>query len=949
MAERPDIVLIDGHALAYRMYFAFLKARMTDKSGRPTGATFGFARSLMTILQEQPEYIAVSFDRGLSGRETLYEHYKGTRDKMPDDLAIQLDDIEALVRAFNIPILALDDYEADDVIGTVAKQADEQGCKVRIITGDRDLLQLLSEHVLVQLPVRGDDDKVWTVEDFENEYEGLKFSQLIDYKGLRGDSSDNIPGVGGIGEKTATKLLLQFGTLEGVYENLDKLSTKERTKLVEGREIAFLSRELATIKRDVPINLDLAACHARDFDFREVVKLFHHLGFGDTSHTNLKGLLPEAQHAAVDSFRKKLIETAQSSGELPYFVPEHTVVLEQKQLDDLVKVLNAAEKIAYDTETTSLDKMSAKLVGISLSVDGEHGYYIPVGHKNPNEQLPLFGADEDIVQLPLQTVLEAIRPALTNPKIPKIAHNAVYDVIIMRRHGIDVTPITEDTMVKAWLIDPSQNIGLKDLCSRFFQMKMQEITELIGKGQKQITFARVPIEKAAGYASADAVITYRLLDVLNKEIEKIEPETQRKKVVELYKTLEIPLIPVLADMEMAGIKIDIPYLEQLSKELTRRLKAYEQEIHEMAGEKFNLNSYQQLNVILFDKFKLPTEGLRKNPKASGFSLDAAVLEDLDERWGREYPILRQMMEYRSLAKLLGTYVDALPALANKKTYRVHTSFNQTGAVTGRLSSNNPNIQNIPIRTEEGRRVRKAFIASEGHVLMSVDYSQFELRILAHYSGDETLKQAFEENQDIHRTTAAKIFDVEPEKVTSEQRRFAKTINFGLMYGMGAFRLARDTDLTLPQAEKFRQAYFENFPAVKDYLDGTKEFVKNHGYAQTLYGRRRYFEVQEKNGVRKISERTGREAINMPIQGTNADIMKEAMIELHRVLRTGGYKSQMLLQVHDELVLEVPEDEIEPIRKLAVEVLVKAATTGEIKIDVPVVAEAKVGKNWEEMK
>lgn len=929
MAERPELVLIDGHALAYRRYFALknIGKPMTSPRGKPTGAVYGFTQALISILKEKPEYIAVSFDKGLSGREAVFEDYKQNRDDMPDDLAAQFDDIEAMVRAFNIPVLALDGYEADDVIGTIAKQAEEQGCQVRIITGDRDLLQLLNEHTIVQIPgKKGEEDKIWTLGNFGEGYEGLRASQLIEYKGLKGDSSDNIPGVLGIGDKTATRLLLQFGTLEGVYENLDKLGLKDRAKLEAGRQLAFLSRDLATIKRDVPIQLDLSACHARDFDPKQVIVLFNEFGFGDRTHANFTGLLNDNQLAELEAFRRKI------AGQ-PFFVPEYTVVLIQSQLEALAEKLNRAEKIAFDTETTSLDKMQSALVGISLAVDGTHGYYIPVGHRSPNEQPSLFGDNEDPQQLSLQTVVEALRPALTNPAIPKIAHNGLYDLIILRRYGIDVAPITEDTMVKAWVIDPSQNIGLKELAAVLLHIRMQPIDELIGSGKNQISMARVPIDNAAGYAAADAVATFQLLEPLNQ---KIEPQMQA-----LYETFEIPLIPVLADMEMAGIRVNVPYLNELSKELAERLKGYESIIHELAEEKFNVNSLQQLNTILFDKLKLPTDGLRKT--TTGFSLDAATLDDLADRV--DHPILREILAYRSLAKLLNTYVDALPELVNPETKRVHTSFNQTGTVTGRVSSNNPNLQNIPIRTDEGRRVRKAFIADDGHVLLSVDYSQIELRILAHYSGDQTLTQAFLEGQDIHRMTAAKVYNIPPEDVTYNQRRFAKSVNFGLMYGMGAFRLARDSELTFSEAQKFIEAYFDNFPGIRDYFQQTEAFVKEKGYVQTLFGRRRYFDVQTRgSGEKHISDRNRREAINMPIQGTSADIMKKAMIALNNHLKAEGHRARILLQVHDELVLEVPEDEVEIIRRVAVEELVKAGNV----LDVPVVADARVGKNWDEM-
>jgi len=926
--KRPLLVLIDGYAVAYRAYFALPAEQFRASDGTPTNAVYGFTRLILDVLEEHPDYFAVSFDKGLSGRETLYPEYKGTRDKMPDDLRAQIDAIEAMVAAFNLPLLAQEGMEADDMIGTAARQAEEQGCQVRIISGDRDLLQLLSAHTSVQLPQRGAPDKVWDMETFRQAYAGLQPPQLVDLKGLMGDSSDNIPGVKGIGEKGAKDLIKTFGSIAELYAHLDAVDTRLRNKLTaEGqREMAFLSRDLATIQRDLDTALDLEACLAKDFDPAQVLELFDKLDFGDTQRKRLQKLAETYAGEAA----------AQIQFDRPLYVPGYTIVTTTEQLAALVDALQNAHMIAFDTETTGLDKMQVELVGIALAVDAQHGYYIPVGHRARSEQPTLFGDDQIPPQLPLQTVIDALRPPLTNPQIAKVAHNASYDLVILRRYGIDIAPISDDTMLAEWVRDPdSRHLGLKSLAAARLHLRMQDIDALIGSGAKQITMDRVPVEEAGKYAAADAVATYRLLEVLREDLNNAEQPKARS----LYETLEIPFIPVLANMEMAGVLIDTAHFKALSQEMNAKQSMLEEQIHALAGEKFNVSSYQQLNTILFEKLQISTAGLKKNRSAGGFSLTAAVLEELAER--NDHPIFPLIMEYRSLAKLLGTYIDALPNLVNPHTGRVHTSFNQTGAVTGRLSSSNPNLQNIPIRTEEGRRVRRGFIAAPGNVLLSVDYSQIELRILAHYSGDETLRAAFAAGQDIHRTTAAKVYGVAAEAVSYDQRRFAKSVNFGLMYGMGAFRLARDSNLTLAEADAFIKAYFDNFPGVRDWLQATKDFAAQYGYVETLFGRRRRFpELQRDDTSHVARQRAEREAINSPIQGTAADIIKNAMLEIDQRLQ--GSPSQMLLQVHDELVFEVPEDDLETMRALVVEIMQNA---GEAVLSVPVVADSRWGKNW----
>ncbi len=928
MPDRPHFILIDGHAVAYRAYHALQRANMSTSAGEPTSAVYGFAHKLMDLLAEKPEYIAVSFDRGLSGRDVQYAEYKSTREKMPEDLATQMNRIDELVGAFNIPRLSKDGYEADDVIGTIAHQAEAQGCGILIVTGDRDLLQLLSPHTHVMLPdPKSRTDKVWDVDAFREKYDGLDPAQLIELKGLMGDSSDNIPGVAGMGEKSALKAIVQYGKIERAYENLDALGTRIANVLRDNLDIALLSRELATIQRNVDLKLDLDACRARDFQPEDVLAMFDTLEFGDTTRKKFAALAEDA-HAEVAA----AIFSAQAE-----FIPDHEVITTPEALAAMVDALSAASLIAFDTETTSIDKMQADLVGISLSADGTHGYYIPVGHgPSPNPQMNMFEQANTPQQLPLPTVIEALRGPLTHPNIGKVAHNAEYDYVMLLRAGLDVWPIVEDTMLAEFVLDPgSPYLGLKNLARDRLNIKMRDIEALIGKGKKQITMAQADIAAAAEYASADAVVTYRLVEPMRAALDDLKLPQARQ----LYETLEMPLIPVIAAMEMAGVLVDEDYLRELSSELGHEQAQLTRQIYAAAGTEFNINSTQQLNEILFDRLRLSTSGLKKT-KTGGFSLTAGVLEELA---GREsHAILPLILAYRSLQKLLSTYIDALPLLINPQTGRVHTSFNQTGTVTGRLSSSAPNLQNIPIRTEEGRRVRRAFIAPPGYLLLSVDYSQIELRILAHYSADETLRQAFIEGQDIHRTTAARVNNIAPEAVTYEQRRMAKAINFGLMYGMGAFRLARDTDLTLSEAEAFITAYFKNFPGVKDYLETTKDFARQNGYVQTLFGRRRYFPELTRDDINQNQRaRAEREAINMPIQGTAADILKQAMIDLHARLADAHPKARILLQVHDELVLEAPEDEIEAVRALVVETMQAAGDM----LDVPIVADAAQGPNW----
>ncbi|MFQ5419687.1 MAG: DNA polymerase I, partial [Anaerolineae bacterium] len=712
-----QLVLIDGHALAYRMFFALPLEAFTTKDGEPTNATYGFIRTVLErILSDNPpQYFAVSFDLGKTFRDEMFSEYKGTREKMPDELRLQISRIQEVLQALNVPILTLEGFEADDVLGTIARQAKPHGVPVYIITGDRDLLQLVDDNTLVELPQRG----VRPPEVFDMEgvvsYFGVQPQQVVDWKAMVGDSSDNIPGVKGVGRKTATRLLNEYGTLDNIYAHIEQIKGAMRKRLEAGKEAAYLSQKLARIVTDAPIALDLEACKAQDFEAAPVFEMFRELEF-----RTLTRILQE--HVGEDG--------DVPAPEPPQPVTEPVLVNTQAQLDDLVAALNTAELIAFDVETTGLDKTTAELVGICLAVEPPLGYYVPVGHlaneaQSEAGQMGLFAGQPQLAegQLPLETVLDAIRPAMTNPKISKVAHNAKYDYTILDRYGLRVSPVTFDTMIAEWLTNPAtKHKGLKDLAYHRLGMEMTHIEKLIGKGKKQRPFSQVPIEEAAPYGAADADMTLRLVAPLQAEI--------REKNQEEILRLEIPLIPVLSQMEQAGIGVDLDFFRQMSQELAARLKALEAEIFDIAGEPFNVNSTQQLSDVLFKKLMLPTEGLRKT-KSGHYSTAANVLEDLKKV--DDSGMVQAITEFRELGKLKSTYVDALPEMVNRNDGRIHTSFNQTGAITGRIASNSPNLQNIPIRSEVGQQIRRGFVARSGWLFLAADYSQVELRILAHIS------------------------------------------------------------------------------------------------------------------------------------------------------------------------------------------------------------------------
>jgi DNA polymerase-1 len=930
------LVLIDGHSLAFRAFHA-LPLSLTAPGGELTNAVFGFTSMLLNTLREQqPEYVAVAFDVGKTFRHEMYPEYKGHRERMPDELMTQIERIKQVVEALNIPIFTRDGFEADDVLATLALQAEGEGVASIIVTGDRDILQVVNDDITVLTSGRQFSDTIMYTPELVEEKYGLRPDQLVDLKALVGDKSDNIPGVRGVGDKGATNLLQKYGSLEDIYGHLDEV-TPDRTRkaLAEGEADALMSQRLGRIITDVPIQLDLVACHTRDYDRSKVIDLFQELAFRslvDRLPAPLQGettAVEAESEAQMELFPAESSEEQPSAASRPVPAPglpsESSLAADAEAVARVAEKLSSADIIAFDTESTSTDPQLAELVGVSVAWGTGSGEaaYIAVGHT-------------DTAGLSWDEVRASLTPAFADARIAKAAHNASYDVGLLRRYGLAVDGELVDTMVAAWLIDPgSRGLGLKDLAWTRLKTEMTPISELIGTGKNQVTMDTVPAAQAAAYASADACVTLRLAGVLL-------PELAERGLTHLFRDVEMPLVPVLVAMEAAGIKLDADYLRHMSGELSTRLEAIEQEIYQIAGRTFNVNSTQQLADVLFGQLGLPVEGVRKT-KAGTYSTSADVLEGLRGK----HEIVDLILEQRQLSKLLSTYVDALPAMVNPRTGRLHTSFNQAGAETGRLSSTSPNLQNIPIRTEIGREIRRAFVAEDGWRLLSADYSQVELRILAHISGDEYLLAAFARGEDIHASAASKVYGIPISEVDKEQRAVAKMMNFATSYGVSAFGLAQRTGLTQAEAAQFMERYFATYPGVRKYLDATKAFAHEHGYVETLLGRRRYFPVlnttsrgSQAYAIRQAAERA---AINHPIQGTAADIIKIAMVRLFRALQEGSYRARMTLQVHDELVLEVPAEEL-----LAVSRLVRDTMENAYELKAPLKVDLEAGPNWYEL-
>jgi len=909
------LMLIDGHSLAYRAFFALPVDGFSTSDGELTNAVYGFTMMLLHALQsEKPDYIAVTFDApAATFRHEEFEEYKAHRPPMQEEMRSQMERIRQVVQTMNIPLFELPGYEADDLIGALAQQATNSEAETVIVTGDNDALQLVSPTVTVMTPggysQRFSDARLYDEEAVRGKY-GIDPVLLADYKGLVGDKSDNIPGVTGVGDKTARQLIQRYGTVEKIYEHLEEIDSSRAKRALTGQEEqALLSKRLATIVTDVPISLDLELCRTGDYDRQEVTELFRELEF-----RSLVQRLPtsEREHPTQMTF----------FAQEPLPAEQSVAVTTEEQLVSLVSELAQASRIAVDVETTSTDAMKADLVGLSFAAQPGHGYYVPVGH---------LLTEGSAGQLPMELVADRLRPVLENPRVAKTAHNGKYDLTVLKRHGVEVRGLDFDTMIAAYLLEPSRRgLGLKSLAWSKLGLEMKPITQLIGKGRDQITLAQVSISDTAAYAGADADATLRLVSVLEKEL-------REREQWDLFRDVEMPLVQVLLDMEMAGVALDTGELMKISTTMHQRVVELEGQIQELAGHPFNVSSTQQLGQVLFDELGLPAKAKTK----TGYSTRASVLEELKDL----HPIIDLILEHRQLTKIKSTYVDALPVLVNRETGRVHTSYNQTGTVTGRVSSSDPNLQNIPVRTELGRHVRCAFVAGEGRRLLGADYSQVELRILAHISRDPNLLAAFARGEDIHASTAAAVFDVPLSDVTPAMRRIAKTINFGIIYGMGEYGLAQRTDLSLEDARNFIDNYFSRYEKVRDYVEKTKTEAREEGYVSTLLGRRRYFpelltSSRAHTGVKRAAER---EAINMPIQGSAADILKIAMARLHRALREKDLAARMILQVHDELVLEVPAEELPPVANL-----VRSVMEGAWDLDASLRVDIKVGKNWEQM-
>jgi DNA polymerase-1 len=956
-AASPVLAVLDGHALFHRSFHAFPE-EMSTGAGVPVNAVFGFTRMLLDVYRIiRPDYLVMTFDRPTpTFRHKAYVPYKAHRPSLPDGMRAQFKSVREVVAAFGMPIFEVDGYEADDLIGTLARQATEKRVRTVIATGDLDTLQLVNDWVRVtfaRTPRRGEFD-YFDVPAIIARY-GFGPEHIVDYKALVGDTSDNIPGVPGVGAKTATKLIQEYGSLEDILAHLADLPARTQSLLETHREQAIQSKYLATIVTDAPITLDLEAARALDYDAERVMKVFHQFEFYSLVE-KLPRRADAAQVSAVVSAPQAAAQSmAQAEGDsaaqLSLFAEDelqaiteegvglapgtsmpraavpaapqttNTLVIDTPEaLDVLARALASAPLFAFDTETDTTDEMTANLVGLSFAIGAGEAYYIPVGHGATPE------GEEPARQLPLKDVIARLRPALTDPKVGKTAHNAKFDMMAFARRGVWIEGLVGDTMVAAYLLNPGRRgLGLKELAFENLGVIMTPISDLIGTGRKQITMAQVPIRTAADYAGADADMALRLHL-------KLDPQLAGRGVERLYREIELPLIPVLARMELTGMLIDPPFLQQMAAQLDEQLGALSSAIYASVGHEFNLNSPKQLGEVLFNELKLPSGRKTK----TGYSVDAAIVEGLRGM----HEMVDLLLEYRQLSKLKSTYVDGLLELVSPTDHRVHTSFNQTIAATGRLSSSNPNLQNIPIRTEVGRRIRRAFLADPGMYLLTADYSQIELRILAHITHEPALVAAFLADEDIHAATAAQLFKIPLVEVRPEQRRLAKTVNFAVLYGQSAFGLANVTGMTNAEAVEFIRTYEKTFPKVREYVESTLLQARTQGFVQTLLGRRRY--VPPDMATLPLAQRqpVEREAINMPIQGTNADMIKIAMVRLDALIRERRLHSRMILQVHDELVLEAADAEVESVGPLVVETMTNA-----LPLDVPIKVELKLGRNW----
>lgn len=893
MGSSPQLILVDGSSYLYRAFHAM--PSLTNSKGFPTGAVYGVVNMLRRLLNEyDPAYIAVVFDaKGKTFRDDLYEKYKANRPEMPTELVQQIKPIHNIIQALGIPLIMIDGVEADDVIGTLAKQAEKQGVSSLISTGDKDLAQLVDAHITL---VNTMSDTILNPTSVKEKF-GIPPELIVDYLALVGDTSDNIPGVPQVGPKTAVKWLLEYGSLDNIIQNSDKVSGKVGENLRQSLHQIPLAKQLATIKLDVDLPVKYSDLTRGTADNNVLIEQFKDLEFKSW----LSELLSENKTNSKNNYEK------------------YVTVYDEKELTAWIERLTQSKLFAFDTETTSLNYMDAEIVGVSFADKAGIAAYVPLAHHYENAPK----------QLSRDRVLQLLKPLLENPNIKKIGQNIKYDIEVLANVDIHLQGAVFDTMLESYILDSSSNThDMDSLALKHLGWKTIAYTDVAGKGAKQISFSQVPIEQAATYAAEDADVTLRLHEALWPKLEK---ETGLKYI---FEKIEMPLVPILSRIERNGVLIDANKLEKQSTELEKRLKELEADTYKIAGVAFNLNSPKQLQEILFDKLKLPV--LQKTPTGQASTAES-VLQEL----ALDYEVPKLIIEYRSLSKLITTYTKKLPEQINSHTGRVHTSYNQTGAATGRLSSSDPNLQNIPVRTREGRRIRQAFIASQGYKIISADYSQIELRIMAHISCDENLLKAFENNIDVHQSTAAEVLGIPLEKVTHDQRRSAKAINFGLIYGMSAFGLAKGLDISRDEAQNYIDRYFKRYPKVKAYMENTRLQAHSKGYVETLWGRRLYLpDINSSQIMRqKAAERT---AINAPLQGSAADIIKLAMINVDNWLEKKELNAKMIMQVHDELVFEVAEKDV-PIAMEKIREQMMLAAQLKVPLDVSIGA----GDNWDE--
>ena len=947
MSTQKRLFLLDAYALIFRGYYAFIKNPRINSKGMDTSAIMGFMNSLMDVIKrEKPDHLAVAFDKGGSDyRYEMYQEYKAHRDETPEAIKIAVPYIQELLKAMHIPIMEKAGFEADDLIGTLAKQAEKEGYQVFMVTPDKDFAQLVSENIFMYKPARmGNDIEIWGIPEVLKKFEIERPEQVIDFLGMMGDSADNIPGFPGVGEVTAKKLLKEFGSMENLLENTDKLKGTLKDKIENNKELGILSKKLARILLDCPVTFDAADFELSKPDVEKTDALFQELEFRqmkaqfdklfgtgkdydeiDNNSAESETPQPIKKPVAKKSNEEQfdLFGFTDEENDTPkhnsYYASiettEHHYQIIQGDLPTKLFIQNLMNQksVCFDTETTGINTLHAEIVGLSFSYEKGKGFYIP------------FPENQEEAQI----LANKFKPFFENEAFEKIGQNIKYDLKILSNYGIQVKGRLFDTMIAHYLINPDMRHGMDVLSETYLKYSPKSIETLIGKkGKNQLSMRDVSLEDIKEYAAEDADVTFQLKEVFSPILDKAETK-------KLFEEIEIPLIPVLAAMELEGINLDVPFLKEMSVEMAKESSEFEQKIYETAGEKFNLASPKQLGDVLFDKLKIGGTKQKKT-KTGQYATGEEVLSYL----ANDNPIVKDILEWRQMVKLQSTYIDALPNQVDAKTKRVHTDYMQTVAATGRLSSNNPNLQNIPIRTERGRLIRKAFVArDENYALLSADYSQIELRIIAALSGEENMIKAFQNNEDIHRSTAAKVFNVPIEEVTAAQRSNAKTVNFGIIYGVSAFGLSNQTSLSRKESAELIDAYYATYPKLKSYMSEQIDFARENGYVQTVLGRRRYLkDINSANAV--VRSGAERNAVNAPIQGSAADIIKIAMINIYKKLTSENWKSKMLLQVHDELVFDVHLSELEKIKPM-----IKHEMENAIKLDVPLEVEIGVGKNW----